>query len=61
MKEGSKQKTGIYAGGGITLQCGLRELRDQQPHKPFVALLQLREPPAEALDTERKILKSVQN
>ena len=32
------------------LRGGLRELRDKKPHKPFIALLQLRELPAKALD-----------
>ena len=34
----------------MALGGGPRELRDQQAHKPFVALFQLREPPAETLD-----------
>jgi hypothetical protein len=32
------------------LRGGLCELRDQQPHKPFVPRFQLREFPAETLD-----------
>ena len=32
------------------LRSRSQELRDHEPHKPFVTILQLRELPAEALD-----------
>jgi hypothetical protein len=36
--------------GSRSLRLRLRQLRNQQPHKPFVALFQLGELTAEALD-----------
>jgi hypothetical protein len=43
------------------LRRRLGQFRNQQSHKRFVALFQLRELPAEALDTENTIFMGVYN